>query len=126
MKVVLQSDHDPETGATNWSLTIGEQYEVIGMEADRLRIVDDTGDPVLFHPACFDIVDATEPDFWIASVGEDGERYAYPPGWGRPGFFEDYHDQVEEVRRRFWADHRRLYGAPRPPTKPPDAWRLIQ
>ncbi len=71
-------------------------------------------------------VDAAEPSFWRATLGEDGERYAYPLSWDRPGFFEDYHDRVEEVRQQFWADHRRLYGEPRPPTKPPDAWRMIR
>ena len=126
MWVILIQDRDPEDGRAYWSLTLGEQYEVIGIEADSYRIVDDTGDPVLFHPECFEITDSAEPEFWEVSIGDDGERYAYPPAWDKPGFFEDYHDAVEEVRRRFWQEHRRLYGEPRPPTKPPDAWRVIQ
>jgi hypothetical protein len=107
-------------------LTIGQTYEVIGIEGDDDRIVDDTGDPVLFNPDCFEIVDPTEPSFWQIKIGADGERYAYPLEWGNSGFFEDDHDRVEEVRRQFWADHRRLYGEPRLPTKPPDAWRSVQ
>ena len=88
-----------------------------------LIIVDDTGDPVLFSPSCFEIVDTTEPVFWEQSFGDDGERYAYPPDWDKPGFFEDFHDGVDEVRKRFWEDHRKYYGEPRSPTKSPEGWR---
>jgi hypothetical protein len=85
------------------SLTLGAEYEVLGIEADRLRLLDDQGEPVLFDPACFEITDSTEPDDWV-SVEEDGVRYAYPPAWGRPGFFEDWHDGVPEVREQLAVD----------------------
>jgi hypothetical protein len=97
------------------SLTIGKEYEVLGIEADDFRILDDPdsepygNDPVLFSPDCFEVTDDTKPSFWICSVGDDGERYCYPPEWDGIGFFEDYHDGVEEVRKQFWEGLRRYY-----------------
>jgi hypothetical protein len=87
-------------GAYYSSLTRGAEYEVIGIECDSLRLVDDRGEPVLFDPTCFQVTDASEPADWVSFVDE-GVRYAYPPRWGRPGFFEDWHDGVADVRRQF-------------------------
>ena len=90
------------------SLTLGREYEVLGIEGDYYRILSDEeatpygNDPVLYEPECFSITDPREPDFWICKIGEDGERYCYPPEWSEPGFFEDYHDGKEEVRSVFW------------------------
>jgi len=100
---------------TELSLTIGREYEVLGMEADSFRILNDPdtkpsgNNPVLFEPDCFEVSDPTEPSFWVCSVGEDGERYCYPKEWNNPGLFEDYHDGVQEVRKKFWEDLRRYY-----------------
>ena len=60
-----------------------------------------TGEPVLFDPQCFEIIDSQEPDFWLSKFGNEGERYSYPPGWGVPGFFEDWHDGVKVIRQIF-------------------------
>lgn len=97
------------------SLTLEREYEVLGIEADWFRLLDDPGnkpygnDPVLFEPNCFEVTDPIEPSFWTCSVGDDGERYCYPPEWGIVGFFEDYHEGVEEVRKQFWEDLQRYY-----------------
>ena len=88
-------------GGTRYSsLTLGAEYEVVGIEGDWLRLVNDRGEPVVYDPACFEVTDAAEPADWVSRV-EDGVRYAYPPGWGRPGFFEDWHDGASEIRRQF-------------------------
>jgi hypothetical protein len=108
MRVVLKQTNTRD-GRVIWSLTVGRTYEVIGIETDDYRIIDDTGDPLLFDRTCFDVVDPSEPGFWRSLV-EDGRRYAYPPEWQYPGFFEDYHDGNEEVRRTFWQDHERYFG----------------
>ncbi|GJM26530.1 MAG: hypothetical protein DHS20C16_29450 [Phycisphaerae bacterium] len=123
MHVILTSNQDPEDERKYWSLTVGLQYEVIGISADNYRILDDTGDPVIFNQLCFEIMDPSEPDFWEVSFGDGGERYANPPEWHKPGFFEDFHDHVGPVRQQFWKDHRKYYGEPRSPTKSRDAWR---
>ncbi len=90
------------------SLSIGRIYEVLGIEADRYRILSDQesqphgNDPVLYDPDCFKVIDPQEPDFWVCQYGEGGERYCYPPEWNAVGFFEDYHNGIQEVRERFW------------------------
>ncbi|MEZ6085515.1 MAG: hypothetical protein R3E58_16605 [Phycisphaerae bacterium] len=123
MRVILRNNQDPDDGRVYWSLTVGREYEVVSISADHYRIVDDTGDPYIFEPACFEVVDDNEPAFWKVSFGEGGDRYANPPEWSEPGFFEDYHDRIESVRKQFWEDHVRYYGEPRPPTKSRDHWR---
>ena len=86
-------------------------YEVIGIEADHFRIINDLNDPCLYDPSYFEITDPIEPIFWVSSNGEDGERYAYPAKWNSPGFFEDFHDQVAGIVTQFWQEYEQLYGA---------------
>ena len=101
MKVVLRNPHTSDGRDLRHSLTVGAEYEVLGIECDSFRLLTDDGEPVLFDPACFDIVDRAEPIFWKSSFGVEGERYAYPPGWDVPGFFEAWHDRNELVREVF-------------------------
>jgi len=96
------------------SLKMGKEYEVLGIEADFYRILNDSdklpygNDPVLFAPDCFRISDSVEPVFWVCEYGDEGERYCYPPEWQRY-FFEDYHEGVQEIRQQFWRDLQRYY-----------------
>jgi len=98
------------------SLTLGQEYEVLGIEADGYRILNDPdtcpygNDPVLFEPECFEVTDSTFPDFWVCSTGADGEQYCYPPEWNEVGFFQDYRDGVETVRKQFWEDLKWYYS----------------
>ncbi|MGB7160199.1 MAG: hypothetical protein WBD40_19180 [Tepidisphaeraceae bacterium] len=73
-------------------LTAGNVYRVIGIEADDYRLLNDFGRPYLYPPELFELVDPKRPREWQSVVGEDGEEYAYPKLFGRPGFFEDYFD----------------------------------
>lgn len=66
--------------------------------------------PLLYDPALFEIVDSTEPDFWVCEFGSDGERYCGPEEWMRAGFFEDYHDRLPEAHALFWDVYYRLYA----------------
>jgi len=93
VKVVLRNP-DASDGRHFWSLTVGQEYEVLGIDCDWFRLLDDTGEPLLFDPECFEVIDPREPGFWVSEVGAEGERYAYPPGWGVPGFFEAWHDGI--------------------------------
>jgi hypothetical protein len=96
-------------------LTIGRLYEVLGIEADYFRIITDPeqsfcpNDPVLYGPEIFEIIDPFEPSFWVSETGGCGERYAYPDSWKQTGFFEDYHDGEEDVRKKFWQDIQLFY-----------------
>lgn len=91
-------------------LTFGPPYAVIGIEADELRIINNTGRPFLYPANLFSLVDAREPDDWITEFGDDGERYPYPPPLNKPGFFEDFFDQkakaAEKVRQQSFGNSR--------------------
>lgn len=83
-------------------LTLDSHYVVIGIEADDYRILNDQGQPYLYPNSLFEIVDAREPDDWITEIGDDGERYAYPPQLNAPGFFEDFFDANLDAVSSFW------------------------
>lgn len=83
-------------------LTSGHLYDVIGIEADELRIINNAGRPFLYPPDLFSLVDAREPRDWVTEFGDDGERYSYPPLVNRPGFFEDFFDQKPKAVATFW------------------------
>lgn len=83
-------------------LTPRGHYVVIGIEADDFRILNDHGQPYLYPHSLFKVIDSREPDDWITEMGEDGERYAYPPQLNAPGFFEDFFDAKIDAVASFW------------------------
>ncbi|OQY53585.1 MAG: hypothetical protein B6245_22690 [Desulfobacteraceae bacterium 4572_88] len=83
-------------------LTGGQNYVVIGIEADEFRVLNDHGRPYLYPPRIFEMTDPHEPSEWISETGEDGERYAYPPQLNSVGFFEDYFDSRADAVKTFW------------------------
>ncbi|WP_444884612.1 hypothetical protein [Microbulbifer sp. PSTR4-B] len=91
-------------------MTTGKEYIVLGIECDDYRIINDNNDPCLYEPSSFEVIDPTEPEFWVKEYGEDGERYAYPIEWNEAGFFEDYHDNNNSVVSKFWQDCKKYYG----------------
>ncbi|MFC3650357.1 hypothetical protein ACFONN_02295 [Dyella humi] len=108
MKVKARSYiHDRLFGESiHAGLTVGDIYHVVGISDDRFRIINDNGDPVLYERGIFDIVDPSVPQNWVAQwFDDDGEKYCYidPPGFGKPGFYEDYFDGVEYAVERFFA-----------------------
>ncbi|WP_295385890.1 hypothetical protein [uncultured Thiodictyon sp.] len=84
------------------ALSAGQDYFVIGIEADHYRILNDEGKPYLYPPGLFDLIDTDRPVDWISEYGEDGEEYSYPPLLNGVGFFEDYFDQKPEQVAMFW------------------------
>ena len=83
-------------------VTPEQPYVVLGLEADDFRILNDQGRPYLYPRELFDIVDPHEPDDWVSELGEDDERYAYPPQLNGSGFFEDFFDGRPEAVTVFW------------------------
>ena len=93
-------------------LTPGQPYVVLGIEADDYRILNDQGRPYLYPHELFTVTDAREPDDWVSELGEDNERYAYPPLLNGSGFFEDYFNGESEAVATFWrVMNRRLSAA---------------
>lgn len=97
MIVKLQKQHSDYP-----DLTPGQPYGVIGIEADDLRILNDQGRPFLYPPELFEVIDPHEPGDWVSEIGEDGERYAYPPSLNVVGFFEDFFDNQRQAVATFW------------------------
>jgi hypothetical protein len=83
-------------------LTVGQPYAVIGIEADEFRILNDAGRPFLYPSILFSVVDHREPADWVTEIGDDGERYSYPPALNHPGFFEDFFESKTSAVATFW------------------------
>jgi hypothetical protein len=95
-------------------LTSGQLYVVIGIEADHLRLLNDAGRPFLYPPDLFSLIDPKEPVDWITELGDDGERYSYPPPLNKSGFFEDFFDEKAKAVATFWRIvNQRLAGSQR-------------
>ena len=58
--------------------------------------------PFLYPNRLFKVVDYQEPSDWITEIGEDGERYAYPPPLNTIGFFEDFFEGEDYAVVTFW------------------------
>lgn len=98
--MIVRLQH-PDESATPY-LTVGQDYAVIGIEADDYRVLNDRGEPCLYPPDRFEVVAAEQPADWREETGADGERYAYPPSLNRPGFFEDFFEGKPEAVAEFW------------------------
>jgi hypothetical protein len=83
-------------------LSPNQNYAVIGIEADDFRILNDRGRPYLYPARLFEVIDSREPQNWVAEVGDDGERYAYPSLLNGAGFFEDFFDDKKKAVAVFW------------------------
>lgn len=100
------------SGEETYDLTAGLVYFVLGIEANHYRILDDFGQPYLFEPESFTVIDPSEPADWVTEYGDNGERYAYPPSLNQVGFFEDYFAGCHEAISEFWhVVNRRLSSA---------------
>jgi hypothetical protein len=83
-------------------LTPQQNYVVIGIEADALRLLNDQGRPYLYPAHLFEVVDSQEPADWVTEYGEENEGYAYPSPLNEVGFFEDFFDEKKKVVAAFW------------------------
>jgi len=83
-------------------LTPDQPYFVIGIEANDYRVLNDHGQPYLYSPDLFEVVDPHKPSIWVTAYREDGERYSYPPELSEAGFFEDYFDGKDDALSTFW------------------------
>lgn len=101
MRVILRTPHASDGADYGHSLTVGREYEVIGISCDHFQLLNDDDEPILYEASCFEVTEETAPPFWITRYGEGGERYSHPPGWNAPGFFEAWHDEMKIVRKLF-------------------------
>lgn len=76
-------------------------YEVIGLDHESYRIINDIGEPILYPKALFDVVETIIPDTWVKEEYGEDEYYLDPPELSKPGFYEDYFDGKPEAIKRF-------------------------
>jgi hypothetical protein len=84
-----------------WSLTLGREYVVIGLDHESFRLVDNKGEPILFPKEGLKILDTTIPEDWMWKRYSEDEYYADPPELGRQGFYDDYFDGKAEASKQF-------------------------
>lgn len=78
-------------------------YNVIGIDDEDYRIINEIGEPILYPKALFDVIESSIPDSWVRQDYEDGEYYIDPPELSRPGFYEDFFDGNPEAIAKFQA-----------------------
>ena len=81
-------------------LSAGAVYDVVGLDSENFRLIDDNDQPFLYPKALFEIVDPAIPDDWVTET-QDDEYYVDPPELAMPGFYEAYFDGVEAAVKKF-------------------------
>lgn len=76
-------------------------YIVYGIEEGSYRLVNEDAEPCLYDFELFEVVDERLPEDWLMTEYPDGAVYISPAETNTVGFFEDWHDSVEEARRVF-------------------------
>jgi hypothetical protein len=85
-------------------LTGGCVYHVVGINDDDFRVINDSGEPLLYEKGLFDVIDPSLPDDWVTEWYEEGGvEYCRknPPELHRPGFYEDYFDNMKYATEIF-------------------------
>jgi len=82
-------------------LTPKKIYEVIGINYEDYRVVDDIGEPILYPKYLFEVIDPSVPETWIREEYSPDEYYIDPPELCRPGFYEEYFDGKPEAKAIF-------------------------
>jgi hypothetical protein len=92
MRVRARSDFKARIrdGRLHTGITPVEEYVVIGIGQEDLRIVDDAGEPILYPKELFDVVDSSLPPGWQFEEYADGEYWLQPTKTAAPGLFEDF------------------------------------
>ena len=89
---------------------IGTIYQVLAIEYNYYRLISDIdGLPYLYFRDEFEVVDYSEPDFWIEQCYDGKYVYKHPKQWNIDYFFEKFHDDFEEVRFLFYKVCKELY-----------------
>jgi hypothetical protein len=84
----------------NHRLTARQEYFVIGVYADALRVIDDDGEPIIYPKTLFDVCDTSIPPGWEFYEPEDGDYYLEPMRTAAPGLYEDYFGSDGDRKRQ--------------------------
>ncbi len=78
-------------------------YDVIGLDDENFRVIDEKGEPILYPKYLFVVIDDFVPSRWIKREYSDGEYFIDPPELSKRGFYEDYFDHKEYAIKLFEA-----------------------
>lgn len=67
-----------------------EEYFVLEISQEYLRIIDDQGEPILYPKELFEVVDPSLPPGWQFEEYPDGEYHLAPTRTGVRGLYEDF------------------------------------
>ena len=76
-------------------------YDVIGIDYDCFRIVNEVREPILYPKFLFEVIDSSIPDSWTRVQISPDEYYINPQELSEPGFYEDLFDGVPEAKAVF-------------------------
>jgi hypothetical protein len=91
-----------------YGLTSDRKYVVIGLDDKYIRVIDDFGEPVLFHHKLFNVLKSTIPHDWVWNCFDDGEIHGDPPELCKPGYYEDLFDGKKKAIIAFVSFLRRI------------------
>jgi len=81
-------------------LSVGEVYEVVGLDSASFRVINDKDEPILYPKGLFDVIDPAIPADWITKTVDD-VSYTDPPECAARGFYEDYFDGIQAAVQTF-------------------------
>jgi hypothetical protein len=103
---IINSVTGEEMQRSPW-LTIGRDYIVLSVDVYRdkevsFRLISDhSPSPAMFDSREFEVMSGRLPSNWVAWNDETGAFGLRPKKWLRPGFWEDYFNDIPEAIRDF-------------------------
>jgi hypothetical protein len=92
MRVKLRADFRNlvTDGRLHQGVTPLESYFVIEVAPENFRVIDDSGEPILYPKALFEVLDRTIPANWQFCEYPDGDYRLEPVSTGTAGFYERF------------------------------------
>ena len=99
----------------NQTLTPLRDYVVVGYDDSYYRVVDDSGEPILFPKFLFDVESVWEPSDWVREDHGEGDFGVGPPECMARGFYERWFDGDPAARATFERVRQRIEASVRMP-----------
>jgi hypothetical protein len=85
-------------------LTPDQEYLIIGVHVNTLRLINDNGEPILYGKHLFNVTDYKIPPNWQFKEFAEADYYLQPSNVSAPGFYEDYFNSDGDLEAQ---DHAR-------------------
>lgn len=93
MRIKLRSNYRAlvTDGLEHAGLTAEQEFFVLGVDSEFYRVINRSGEPILYPKKLFRVLDDLVPAGWHFREYEDGEYFLEPASTQRAGFYEDWH-----------------------------------